>query len=71
MSEIEKEIEKLSTAEKIILVENIWDSIAEKHNQELTEAQKQELEKRLTFIDSGQATFLSLDEIKQRFNALK
>jgi putative addiction module component (TIGR02574 family) len=71
MSEIEKEIEKLSTAEKIILVENIWNSIADKHSHSLTEEQKTELDKRLQLIDSGQATFLSLEEIKLRFNAMK
>lgn len=71
MSGIEKEIEKLSTAEKIMLVESIWNSIADKHTIELTLQQKQELDRRLELIESGQATFLSLDEIKQRFNALK
>ena len=71
MSVLEKEIQKLSVAEKIILVENIWDSIADEHSNELTVEQKLELDKRIELIDSGQAIFLSLEEIKDRFNAMK
>ena len=42
------EIEQLTIEERIQLVEEIWDSIAATpENLELTEAQKQELDKRL------------------------
>jgi len=48
MSSIAKDILSLSVPERILLVEDIWDSIAEFPEEvTLTEAQKQELDLRL------------------------
>lgn len=71
MSDLEKKINRLSDAEKILLVEKIWNSISAEHEQNLTAAQEKELDRRLKLIQSGKAVFLSLDEIKARFKALK
>jgi len=46
-SNISKEIKKLSIPERILLVEEIWDSIADQNEAfELSASQKSELEKR-------------------------
>jgi len=53
-NEIIKEIDKLSLSEKLILVEDIWDSIA--HNNAvlpMPEWQKAELDKRYSDYKSG------------------
>ena len=71
MSELEKKINRLSSAEKILLVEKIWNSISGEYEPKLTTAQEKELDRRLKLIESGEAVFLSLDEIKARFKALK
>lgn len=48
------EIMKLSVAERILIVEEIWDSIAaEQESVQLTEAQKTELDSRIASCDSS------------------
>ena len=48
-SNLTEEAKKLSIAERIALVEAIWDSIAEENGCfELTEAQKEELDRRIS-----------------------
>ena len=71
MKELKKQIGQLSTAEKVLLVENIWDSIAEEHESALTAKQKKELDRRLALIESGKATFHSIEDIKARLKAMK
>jgi putative addiction module component (TIGR02574 family) len=71
MKAIQKLIKELSPAEKILLVEDIWDSIADSHYAELTKAEKSKFDKRLALIKSGKATFHSVSEIKAKFKALK
>lgn len=47
-SELAEQIKKLSVAERILLVEEIWDSIAaDDESLELTHEQKAELERRI------------------------
>jgi len=59
------EIEKLSAEEKIILVENLWDSIrAEINSKPVPEIHKQELEKRQSTLDKD--NLLSLKDLKDR-----
>ena len=62
------EILKLSVAEKIQLVEDIWDSISTTTAEgiELTEAQKAELEKRLDRFERNKNSGSTWDEVKQR-----
>ena len=71
MSELEKKINQLSDAEKILLVEKIWNSVGKKNSVKLSSAQEKELDRRLKLIESGDAVFLSLEDIKARFKALK
>ena len=71
MKELEKRINELSVPEKIVLVENIWDSIADSHYLALTEKQKKELSKRLALIKSGKASFTTLEEIKAKYKSFK
>lgn len=66
-----KTIDKFSPSEKILLVENIWNSIAEDHYSTISSKEKTEFDKRLALIKSGKAKFNSLEEIKQKFKALK
>jgi putative addiction module component (TIGR02574 family) len=58
-------IRKLSVAERLILVEEIWDSIAsEQERLELTEAQKQELDRRLDSYRASPEDGSSWEEVK-------
>ena len=62
-----KEIRKLSVEERIVLVESIWDSIAEDTNPEglaIPEAEKQEILKRFNNFISGNRKTYSWDEVK-------
>lgn len=57
------EILKLSTAERILLVEKIWDSVSHE-NINLTEPQKEELDRRLARFRDGKTKFYTWDESK-------
>jgi putative addiction module component (TIGR02574 family) len=60
-------IDKLSVAERLLLVEEIWDSIAaEAERLPLTEAQKQELERRAAAYKANPKTGSSWEEVKAR-----
>jgi putative addiction module component (TIGR02574 family) len=60
-------IDQLSVAERILLVEEIWDSIAEEVNaSELTQAQKDELDRRLAALESDPQAGSSWEEVKAR-----
>ena len=67
-SNLTEEAKKLSVAERITLVEEIWDSIAEDNGCfELTEAQKQELDRRLDSLDRDPSQGRTWEEIKADF----
>ncbi len=57
----------LSVAERILLVESLWDSIARDSNAELplTEEQKQELDRRIAADDAGALESYSWPEVKR------
>lgn len=60
-----QEILKLSVAERIQLVEDVWDSIAATPEQlSVTEAQKTELDRRRQRFEQGAATTRTWDEVK-------
>jgi putative addiction module component (TIGR02574 family) len=70
--ETSQEIKKLSVAERILLVEEIWDSIAaEQESLVLTEPQKQELDRRLEAYAASPEAGSSWEEVKQRITADK
>lgn len=63
MSEM-TEILKLSPAEKILLIEKIWDSM-DREQLQPTSPQRQEMNRRLTRFKEGKAKFYSWDKIKE------
>lgn len=65
---IRDRIKKLSVSERILLAEDIWDSIAEENKTfELTSAQKEELDKRLEALKQNPNTGRSWEEIRSEF----
>lgn len=60
-------IDRLSVAERILLVEEIWDSIAaEAQEVEVPQAHKDELDRRLEAYRQDPKAGSSWDEVKQR-----
>jgi putative addiction module component (TIGR02574 family) len=60
-------IDQLSVAERILLVEEIWDSIADEASaMPLTEAQKQDLQRRLAAYEANPKAGSSWEEVKAR-----
>lgn len=71
-NETSQEIQKLSVAERILLVEEIWDSIvADQESLELTEAQKRELDQRLEAYQAAPEEGSPWEEVKQRITGAK
>lgn len=67
-SHLTDEAKKLSVSERIVLVEEIWDSIAEDNACfELTESQKEELDRRLASFHDDPSLGRTWDEIKAEF----
>ena len=59
------EISKLSTPEKILLVEDLWDNIsADDASIPVPESHKAELDKRYKRFQSAPGTLLSLDDLR-------
>ncbi len=60
-------IDQLSVADRIALVQEIWDSIAATPEEvPLTEAQKQEFDRRLAELEANPNNVLTWEEIKAR-----
>jgi putative addiction module component (TIGR02574 family) len=60
-------IDQLSVAERILLVEEIWDSIAaEEEELPLSEAQRQDLERRLADYRANPKAGSTWEEVKAR-----
>lgn len=67
-SNLTEEAKKLPVDERIALVEEIWDSIAEDNGCfELTDAQKQELDRRIKSVQQNPHAGRSWEEIKSEF----
>jgi len=66
------EISKLSTPEKILLVEDLWDNIsADDSSIPMPESHKAELDKRLKRYQSSPGSLLSLNELRTRIERNK
>ena len=66
--ELTKQAKNLSIADRIRLVEEIWDTIAEENEGfELTEAQKRELDRRLEFARNNPNQGRTWEEIRAEF----
>ncbi len=60
-------IDQLSVAQRILLVEEIWESIAEEAEVvPLTEAQKQDLQRRLAAYEANPKAGSTWEEVKAR-----
>ena len=67
-SNLTEEAKKLSIAERLSLVEEIWDSIAEENGCfDLSEAQKIELDRRLESFHAAPSQGRTWEEIKSEF----
>ena len=67
-SELTEQAKKLSIPDRILLVEEIWDTIAEENQAfELTDAQKRELDRRLDWARANPGGGRTWDEIKAEF----
>ena len=63
-------IDQLSVAQRILLVEEIWDSIVtEAEDMPLTEAQKQDLERRLGAYNDNPDARSSWEDVRARLRA--
>ena len=66
--DLSNEIQKLSVPERILLVEDIWDSIARENEAfELSKAQKDELDRRSRSFNENPTQGRSWQEIKAEF----
>lgn len=65
---LKKKIKNLSISARIILAEEIWDSIAEENQSfELSSSQKEELDRRLEALKQNPQAGRSWEEIKAEF----
>lgn len=65
-----QEILDMSVAERILIVEKIWDSI-DHDNIAMPVSHEQELDRRLERYANGETTFVSWDAIKSELNSAK
>jgi putative addiction module component (TIGR02574 family) len=62
-----QEILEMSVAERILIIEKIWDNI-DHDDIAISETHQQEPERRLDRYTKGQTTFVSWDSIKKELN---
>ncbi|ETX08649.1 addiction module protein [Candidatus Entotheonella palauensis] len=66
------EIAQLSISEKLLLVEDLWDSIAsDASNLPVPQSHKEELDRRLKNYEASPGKLLSLEELQGRIEARK
>ena len=64
------EIKQLDITERILLVEEIWDSIAkEQEHVSLSEYEKEVLDKRLSGFEKDPGTLMTWNEIKSKIRS--
>ena len=67
-NDLTEQAKKLSISDRILLVEEIWDTIAEENQAfGLSDSQKRELDRRLELARSNPSQGRSWDEIKAEF----
>lgn len=65
-----KNLSKYTNAEKIILAEQLWDSVS-KNELELSYEIQQELEDRLKLLKEGKTELYSLEEVKRHLSTIR
>lgn len=68
---LKKEYQNLSTEEKLDLVEELWESIRQDANIELSDAHKKELDERSEDLLSGRVKGVTWDEVSRGFKSRK
>lgn len=62
-----KDLDKYTNAEKILLAEELWESVS-KDKLELSDAMKQELDRRISLVEEDKTEFYTWEDVK---NTLK
>jgi putative addiction module component (TIGR02574 family) len=62
-----KDLDKYTNAEKILLAEELWESVS-KEKLELSDAVKQELDRRISLVEEDKTDFYTWEDVK---NTLK
>lgn len=65
-----KDFSKYSTAEKIILAEQLWDSVSKKELEISFEVEK-ELDQRLQLLEEGKTELYSWQEVQNHINKIR
>jgi putative addiction module component (TIGR02574 family) len=65
-----KNLSKYSNAEKIILAEQLWDSIS-KNDLEIADATKKELDIRLQNLEEGKSELYTWKEVKDHLKSIR
>lgn len=65
-----KDLEKYSNAEKIILAEQLWDSVSKK-DLDISDEVKKELDIRLKNLEEGNTQLYTWDEVKSHIKSLR
>lgn len=65
-----KNLSKYSNAEKIVLAEQLWDSISKKEL-EISDELKKELDIRLQNLEEGKTELYTWDEVKNHLKSIR
>ena len=65
-----KDLDKITTAEKIVLVEQLWDSVSKK-DIDLSSELKSELDFRLQKVEEGRAEYFTWQDVKKHIDSLR
>jgi len=65
-----KNLSKYSNAEKIVLAEQLWDSIS-KNDLEISDEVKRELDIRIQNLEEGKTELYSWEEVKAHLKSLR
>ena len=66
------EIARLTVPEKILLLEDLWDSIAaDESSVPMPQSHREELDRRLTQYEENPGSLLTLDDLRERIEARK
>ncbi len=58
-----KDLDKYTNAEKILLAEELWESVS-KEKLELSDAMKQELDRRISLVEEDKTDFYTWEDVK-------
>ena len=59
-----KDLDKYTNAEKILLAEELWESVS-KEKLELSDAVKQELDRRISLVEEDKTEFYTWEDVKK------